>query len=106
MSNKHTPGPWRYHLGRGSRPRFHIQTAGGYQIASTTELTTPKTAKRAVDFDENATREANARLIAASPELLAALEYALEHVEANSDDDDALNVIEQARAAIQKATKP
>ena len=36
--NEHTPTPWRYHLGRGKFPRFHIQTEGGYQIASTPEL--------------------------------------------------------------------
>ena len=70
----HTPGPWKYHLGRGAKPRFHIQTEGGYQIASTTELTTRLTAKQAIDFEENHQREANARLIAAAPDLLAALE--------------------------------
>lgn len=70
MSN-HTPGPWKYHLGRGANPRFHIQTAGGYQIASTPELSTHPQAKV-----ENEEREGNARLIASATELLAALEYA------------------------------
>jgi hypothetical protein len=59
---KHTPAPWKHHLGRGSSPRFHVQTSAGYQIASTTELNQSK--------EENEMREANARLIAAAPELL------------------------------------
>ncbi len=72
MTTKHVPGPWKYHLGNGANPRFHIQNIGGYQIASTTELVTPKTAKLSKDFDENPIKEANARLIAAAPELLEA----------------------------------
>ena len=64
---KHTPGPWKYHLGRGTNPRFHIHASGGYQIASTTELERHPQA-----YDENELREANARLIAAAPDLLAA----------------------------------
>jgi len=69
---QHTPGPWAPHLGRGANPRFHIQTEGGYQIASTPELV-----RHSQAFDENAQKEANARLIAAAPDLLAALEYIL-----------------------------
>lgn len=65
---KFTPGPWQYDIGRGANPRFHIQTTGGYQIASTTELD-----KHSQAFEENAAREANANLIAAAPELLQAL---------------------------------
>ena len=68
---KHTEGPWKYHLGNGANPRFHIQTSGGYQIASTTELN-----KHRMAAEENAAREANARLIAAAPELLGALKEA------------------------------
>lgn len=72
MKTAHTPGPWTYHLGRGANPRHHIQAGGGYQIASTTELNKHSLAK-----EENEMREANSRLIAAAPELLAALEGAL-----------------------------
>lgn len=54
----HTPAPWKFHLGRGANPRLHIQTIGGYQIASTPEV------------NKHETREADARLIAASPSLL------------------------------------
>jgi hypothetical protein len=66
---RHTPGPWMFHLGRGANPRFHVQTTSGYQIASTTELNSHPQAK-----DENEQRQANARLIAASPDLLEACE--------------------------------
>lgn len=69
MNTKHTPGPWRHHLGRGSNPRFHIQNQGGYQIASTVTLVMHRLA-----VEENTQREANARLIAAAPELLEALQ--------------------------------
>lgn len=51
----HLPAPWKYHLGRGANPRFHIQTQAGYQIASTTELS-----RHGATFEENAGREANA----------------------------------------------
>jgi hypothetical protein len=33
-----TPRPWKFHLGRGANPRFHIQTTAGYQVASTLEI--------------------------------------------------------------------
>lgn len=55
---KHTPTPWKYDLGRGANPRFHIQTEAGYQIASTTELARHSQAK-----EENEAREANATFI-------------------------------------------
>ena len=54
----HTATPWRYHLGRGANPRFHIQTEGGYQIASTTQIDGHPQAAT-----ENAEREANAAFI-------------------------------------------
>jgi hypothetical protein len=69
----HTVGPWRYHLGRGANPRFHVQTTAGYQIASTTEVS-----RNAIEASE---QEANARLIASAPDLLAALESIAEAAE-------------------------
>ncbi len=72
---KHTPGPWMYHMGRGAYPRYHIQTTSGYQIASTTQvLDLPSAA------NENASKKANARLIAAAPDLLDALITAADYL--------------------------
>jgi hypothetical protein len=49
-------------------------------------------------------REEFAKLFAGAPELLAALQYALEFLEANDDgEDDVVNRIASARAAIAKA---
>ncbi len=105
MKTKHTPGPWTYHLGRGSNPRLHIQTMGGYQIASTPEINPHRMAA-----EENAGREANAALIAAAPELLAALQGAekaiVKALPFCPPDDEAHFVgewLEEIRAAIQKA---
>ena len=57
MAEQHTPGPWELrHFGQGTRVGI---TADGHGIAT-------------LDHTEN--QEANARLIAAAPALLAALE--------------------------------
>lgn len=91
-----TPGPWEFHLGRGANPRFHIQTEGGYQIASTTELVRHPQA-----YEENAAREANARLIAAAWELLEAVRTLLNTpIDVPEEFDKALR---QGIAAIAKA---
>ncbi len=68
MNNQHTPGPWRYHIGRGSKLRFHVQTEGGFQIASTPSA--------------EAFHEANANLIAQAPDLLAQRNALLEALQA------------------------
>jgi hypothetical protein len=61
----HTPGEWSYHIGRGKNPRWHIATKhGGYQIASTPEISPAKA--------EAEEQEANARLLSAAPDLLEA----------------------------------
>jgi hypothetical protein len=69
MKTKHTPGPWKFHKGRGIDPRFHVQTVGGYQIS--------ETPKNGIACGIESANEANARLIAAAPDLLNALELAL-----------------------------
>lgn len=50
-----TPGPWKFHKGRGIDPRFHVQTEGGYQIA--------ETPKNGVSCGHEAVNEANATFI-------------------------------------------
>ena len=90
-AHKHTQGPWqvigtmvrgRYALGENNRPGGLIADCGGYY--------TPET-------------HANARLIAAAPELMEALRLAMEW---NWLDDDARpsRVAEICDAAIAKAT--
>ncbi len=68
---KHTPGPWRVISGTLGA----VEAANGVQVANA-EQTRP--VRCAADHDE---RKANARLIAAAPELLEALKGALEALE-------------------------
>ena len=88
----HTPGPWTYEIGRGCKTisgRYH-------EIADTVGL----------DNELGGQDEANARLIAAAPELLEALKAILDidnppwghpgHIDFNEG-------IEKAREAIAKA---
>ena len=85
---KHTPGPWHV----GMKPGPIVYGEDGAQVAPLHVPMVPK--------EEN---RANARLIAAAPELLEALENLLEHVE----NRDALGAYwadpMAARAAIAKA---
>ena len=67
---KHTPGPWVAAPYEGFGPRTTVRQGcerTGMRIASTFETTSPR------NVDRN---EANARLIAAAPDLLAALKKA------------------------------
>lgn len=66
-ANKHTPGPWRYEgaeVWATAPMRFNLTTAGTPMIA---------TLCRHEDAEGGFPVEANARLIAAAPELLEAL---------------------------------
>lgn len=68
MSAKHTPGPWVAAPYEGFGPRTTVRQGDektGMRIASTFETTSPRNIER---------NEANARLIAAAPELLEALQ--------------------------------
>lgn len=63
MTTQHTPGPW--HIYSKLAGPLHIETANGVTIAH-------------VGFDDFPTCQANARLIAASPTLLASLRQILD----------------------------
>lgn len=69
MSSKHTPGPWAVHDHPTDPNQFghHVTTVDGLTICSVTYQLPSGTAHGV----EEATRVANARLIAAAPELLA-----------------------------------
>jgi hypothetical protein len=81
----HTPGPWRY----GELSEC-ILTERGHCVASIAES----------DLDA---RQANARLMAAAPDLLEALSNITECAEAGTDGANMDLWISQARAAIAKA---
>jgi len=62
--NKHTPGPWRVnHADNDPRTRLRVYTNGTESLVADCDGATPDS-------------KANARLIAAAPELLARLELA------------------------------
>ena len=85
--NKHTPGPWFYETGN---TEALIVERDGTTVAEL-QTTYQTTAHRSL--------EANARLIAAAPDLLAALQSLI-----NDQRDASLPILSQARAAITKAT--
>lgn len=102
---KHTPGPWRFgefELYPGADLRFNISQAEGAQY-------TPHYSDVAVTIagERKSIQEANARLIAAAPDLLATLSQ-IERLSREAD-GNLVNVRSMlgdiARAAITRATK-
>lgn len=71
MKSKHTPGPW-VHDTRGY-PHPDVKAANGRNVACTWGVNHSSKTKEAVEAQNQVTR-ANARLIAAAPDMLAALE--------------------------------
>ena len=96
-SSAHTPGPWVVDTSEW-RYRGTIRTSDGYYVA------------RANRLSDNQNRDANARLIAAAPELVAALELIRRRAVAHPGDDIAeckrqmFHIESLARTAIAKAT--
>jgi len=88
MTNKHTPGPWYY---EDEAIRANIDTQDGNAVAN----------PHWNDALPLAQRQANARLIAAAPELLAALKANMNFALAGIGDFK--TVTRQAKAAIAKA---
>ena len=88
---KHTPGPWRYAPTNTETVSHLVRCSEGYAVADVTHW-----------FDLPA--DANARLIAAAPDMLEALEFIAGYaaMEPRIASDEV--VIERARAAIAKAT--
>ena len=111
---KHTPGPWTYE-GDHTHRQFNIRMLGhligtrdeAKHICTVNNLPSHVLANR-----DHVTAEANARLIAAAPDMLTALDaiVAKAHEYGNRSDtpDNAAcgfyDIIEDARAAIAKAT--
>ena len=89
MEKKHTPGPWEVRKTASGNPFIY---AGQLNVAGVAMV------RAGVD---SATAEANARLIAAAPELLEALIQAVAWIEGEIT---AVNALSKAHAAIAKAT--
>lgn len=97
MTTKHTPGPWIVSpYGDG----FEVDSAAGLCIAQTQQL---RQTKRKEDHAE---RKANARLIAAAPELLDKLRTmtSLVRLDYGNLDADVWQEIQETEALIAKAT--
>lgn len=90
---KHTPGPWRYEKQNPSPTTGEHMIAGGLPgyLAEIRDCGSGKV-------------EDNARLIAAAPDLLAALLHVIPHVGTNYSGKQRHDILETARAAIAKAT--
>jgi hypothetical protein len=92
MTTQHTPAPWSIEIDHHNNAAEYIRASADgemYDLAS-------------VLCDETGNATANARLIAAAPDLLAALEACLYRLDAH-DNQSAPECL-AARAAIAKAT--
>ena len=94
--SKHTPGPWSYHSwGKGSGKSFGIETADHrHGIAG---VTPNGNASTLVSMKQH---EANARLIAAAPELLEACQAIID----NWESGDLADAARQCFSAVAAAT--
>jgi hypothetical protein len=92
MTTTHTPGPWIVCVHPGDKSRTAWR-----QVLSTGGAFSPAFVCSALDVD--------AQLIAAAPDLLAALKCALGYIGENATDDsiEAMAARDVARAAIAKA---
>ena len=105
MTAQHTPGPWSVKPEEVDRAYIRVRgthLGGRFKIANV--LTPNYEGSHPREADET---RANAHLIAAAPDLLAALQVMLRDYAAVHDigDVEMQPAIYQARAAIQKATK-
>ncbi len=95
--SKHTPGPWEVE----AQDSYLNVVGGGRIVAEVHVHATPAHPPETADFEK---RQANARLIAASPDLAETLGAVIEYDEADdvrrSDWDE---TVAKARAALDKA---
>lgn len=93
MSAKHTPGEWELRHERHLGKTTHVVKIGTASVYFNRGI--GQTEEEAV---------ANGKLIASAPELLAALEALLEQADLGEVDEETKPIVDQARAAIRKAT--
>ena len=106
--NKHTPGPWRK-VTANDYKSLGVETVSDDIYARVTICEIQLAHGEPFNSDENDEPKANARLIAAAPELLASLVAILETADISFGEGEQAArvgnaVISQARAAIAKAT--
>ncbi len=94
--NAFTPGPWVANL-----PSAVVRSAS--DVESTYHVIADISFSRDADGRMDSEAEANCRLIAAAPRLLAVAESALEDLEGFSGDDDYWARVATLRAAIRQA---
>lgn len=104
---QHTPGPWRYKRGEGRYSGSHYIEASVYSTPSV--ISGRDQIGQCNGYDDEVS--ANARLIAAAPDLLEALRvFANIGISENEDYRPEIRLpreaIVAARAAVDKATKP
>jgi len=99
--SKHTPGPWAFSSDdKLGDKRFYIAQADGAPYTPSYSDVATLIAET-VSLERVATQEANARLIAAAPDLLEALCALVLNIDAGGA---TLNSLADARVAIAKAT--
>jgi len=101
---KHTPGPW-FADKKGSiwrRPYKDLYEYGGHVSGDKPIAMVMK--GWYADYEQGYPVEANARLIAAAPDLLEALELARDHIDMAALEVSHCKDAERIRAAIAKAT--
>lgn len=98
-ATKHTPGPWVVDTIAGS-DKPYIFSSGAYRTVAKIIMN----ASPGSEWKEE--RNANAALIAAAPDLLAALARATEFLAANYSDADMPDILPACSAALAKAGVP
>ena len=93
---EHTPGPWRVHAAIKPGEFTICAESGGFAPLARVKGDKRTTLPAA---------QANARLMAAAPDMLTALLAMLEHHPDAEKNDDIVNAIKLAVVAIERATK-
>jgi hypothetical protein len=103
MTCKHSPGPWKLDGGEGQRGELYVWTDRRYPRGICVAVVQPNArCEGDADFAEEEI-EANARLIAAAPDFLAAAEAILEYADGGSPVHPGADVVADLRAAVRRA---
>lgn len=96
--SKHTAGPWKW-FWSGPDSAIRLFTPDDKEIAIT-----DKNNRNILNHKDFETNEANARLIAAAPEMLDTLQYVASYLLSSNDNADVIKMVEDARDVVKKAT--